>query len=508
MQFYIVPRTLKVRMILRSSINLLVVAIFFAMFFPSRIGDLLKRRMESRTTSISQLVAGSIASGIEFDDKQNVADTLEGLRAVQDFSYAVVMRANGTTLASINPDRMGGPITSSSETPTLINQSGMLRIDRQVRSKGGTLGYLSIGFSLAHEQADIRTQTQFIIWVCFFVFLFGAVANVGLGIVLAEPLKMMTDVALRIAKGDVSQPNLNVNRVDEIGDMANAFNRMLKMLRELSAVAQRVGQGDLTGTVVFEGQLGEALRQMIEGQRNLIRQISAVAMKLGSASTEIYAVLEQQEAATARQADGVEEVSLTMQSLLHSAGNIAESARGVFENAQRTRQTTDGMTGHVQTLNKHTTRIAELLELIRDIADRSDLLALNASLEATRAGEAGRAFALVAAEMRRLAERITASVQDVKSLLVDIRSAATSTGSATDDGRQLAESTTESARQITMVTQQQRTATGQVLESMHEISSVLAGGVTSMREIRASSELLRKTAENLNEAVGKFKLEG
>jgi methyl-accepting chemotaxis protein len=204
----------------------------------------------------------------------------------------------------------------------------------------------------------------------------------------------------------------------------------------------------------------------------------------------------------------VEEVSRTMQSLLDSAGNIADSARGVFDNAQKTRQTTDGMSGHVQTLFKHTARIAELLEVIRDIADRSDLLALNASLEATRAGEAGRAFALVAAEMRRLAERITASVVDVKSLLVDIRTSAASTASATDDGRQLAEGTTESARQITMVTQQQRTATGQVLESMREISSVLGVSVTSMREIRASSEMLRKTAEHLNEVVGQFKIEG
>ena len=154
-------------------------------------------------------------------------------------------------------------------------------------------------------------------------------------------------------QGDLSQPNLNVNRVDEIGDMASAFNRMLQMLRDLAQQAQRVGQGDLTGTLVFEGQLGEALRQMIEGQRTLIRQISAVAMKLGSASTQICAVLEQQEAATARQTDGVEEVSLTMRSFCTALATSRESARGVFENAQRTRQTTDGMTGHVQTLNKH-----------------------------------------------------------------------------------------------------------------------------------------------------------
>ncbi|HNF96565.1 MAG TPA: CHASE sensor domain-containing protein, partial [Pseudomonadota bacterium] len=103
MKLYLVPRTLKVRMILRSSVNLLIISVFFAIFIPSRMGDLLRRRMESRTTSITQLVAGAIASGIEFDDKQNVSDTLEGLRAVADFSYAVVTRANGTMLASVNP---------------------------------------------------------------------------------------------------------------------------------------------------------------------------------------------------------------------------------------------------------------------------------------------------------------------------------------------------------------------------------------------------------------------
>ena len=134
-------------------------------------------------------------------------------------------------------------------------------------------------------------------------------------------------------------------------------------------------------------------------------------------------------------------------------------------------------------------------------------MALNASLEATRAGEAGRAFSLVASEMRRLAERITASVQDVKTLLVDIRSAGTSSAVATDESRKLAESTTDSAHHITMVTQQQRTATGQVLESMREIGNILSGSVGSSRESRASVELLRSTAEQFRSLVGTFRTE-
>ena len=116
------------------------------------MGDLLRRRMESRTTSITQLVAGAIASGIEFDDKQNVSDTLEGLRAVADFPMPSSRGQTAPCWPAINPDRMSGPITAQSENPTISSQNGILRIDQQVRSKGGTIGFLSIGFSLANEQ--------------------------------------------------------------------------------------------------------------------------------------------------------------------------------------------------------------------------------------------------------------------------------------------------------------------------------------------------------------------
>jgi methyl-accepting chemotaxis protein len=107
--------------------------------------------------------------------------------------------------------------------------------------------------------------------------------------------------------------------------------------------------------------------------------------------------------------------------------------------------------------------------------------------------------------MRRLAERVTASVQDVKSLLADIRRSSEQTADATSDSRRLAESTTDSARQISALTEQQRTATGQVFESINEISVLVTAGLHSTRDVRASSESLHRTAERLNELVRQFK---
>jgi methyl-accepting chemotaxis protein len=325
---------------------------------------------------------------------------------------------------------------------------------------------------------------------------------------ICAPLGRIAEVARHVAAGDLDQRQLPITSRDEIGELATAFNSMTANLSALGAAADRVAAGDLSGAMKAEGPVAAAFTRMIEGQRVLVRKIAETSVQLGSAAAEIYAAAQEQEAAAAQQAAGVEEVSHSMDSLLGSAAHIADSANGVLTNAERNRSTTDLTSGRIAELSAHTSRMGELLEAIREIADRSDLLALNASLEATRAGEAGRAFALVAGEMRRLAERVTGSVQGVKSLVADVRSFGSSTVMAMDEVRKLAESTTGSARQITLVTQQQRTATEQISQSMRAIASVLGQSATAAQETRESAEVLKTQAEHLTAVVSAFHVDG
>jgi methyl-accepting chemotaxis protein len=332
---------------------------------------------------------------------------------------------------------------------------------------------------------------------------------------LVRPIERITKVSLRIADGDLSKTAdedlVATGRLmgggDEIGRMADAFQRMLGSMRELSAATGRVAQGDLTNSLKMKGPVAESFNAMVEGQRAVLQQLGEAALQLASATSQIYAAAQEQQVTATQQSAGVDEASQTMQSLLQSATHIAESARGVLSNAERTRETTETMSRRFAELTGHTNRIAELLDVIREIADRSDLLALNASLEATRAGEAGRSFSLVAAEMRRLAERVTASVQDVKGLVADVRAFGSSTVMAIEEARRLADSTTESARQITLVTQQQRTGTEQVSEAMQQITTALGQSVSSVTQIRSSTEALKGQAEHLSEIVGMFRFE-
>jgi methyl-accepting chemotaxis protein len=326
---------------------------------------------------------------------------------------------------------------------------------------------------------------------------------------VADPLDDITSTVLQVTEvGKLDEVAvIPVVQNDEIGLLALRFNALIDTLRDLSTAASSLARGDLEIRLKGEGDVATAFRQMIDSLGRIVRQIHETSVLLAAAATEIYAASQEQEAAAASQSTAMVEIRQTMESLFEAAAHVSESVRGVLSNAERTLETTDRMVIRIGDLTTHANRIGEILETIRDISDRSDLLALNGALEASRAGEAGRGFGLVAAEMRRLAERVMSSVHDVRSLVGDIRASGSSTMMATEDSKKLAASTTDAARQITLVTQQQRSGTEQVLQSVREIAETLTQSVAAMAQTRASAEQLKSQADKLSSLVLAFRIE-
>jgi len=359
--------------------------------------------------------------------------------------------------------------------------------------------------------ADWSSGTLLFVLLIFFVVLltWTPVISVNLSIDVVRPILDITRAVQQITEvGKLDEvATIPVTQNDETGVLAAKFNDLLDTLRHLSAAAGALAQGDLEIKLSGEGDVATAFRAMIESLGRIVRQIHETSVLLAAAATEIYAASQEQEAAAASQSTAMAEIRQTMESLFEAAAHVAESVRGVLSNAERTLETTDRMVVRIGDLTNHAGRIGEILETIRDISDRSDLLALNGALEASRAGEAGRGFGLVAAEMRRLAERVLSSVHDVRSLVGDIRASGSSTMIATEDSKKLAASTTDAARQITMVTQQQRSGTEQVLQSVREIAETLTQSVAAMAQTRASAEQLKSQADKLSGLVRAFRIE-
>lgn len=321
---------------------------------------------------------------------------------------------------------------------------------------------------------------------------------------LSNQMRRLTIQARVISKDQLSSSLLDDRVPGELGD---AFALMVRNLRALTERARDIADGDLTRRVEGDGDLTRAFNQMVDRLHGLAEDITRTAIHITSSSEQILAVLREQEFAASHQASGVEETQRTMETLLSSAKRIAESAQTVFKSAEKTQANNRNVAERIAELKAHTERIGEILEVIKSIADRSDLLALNASLEGMRAGEAGKGFTLVAAEMRRLAESIKESVGDIKELLSDIRESALSSVMATEEGSNLSERTTESALKITLITQQQQSGTEQVTQSMDELSTLINQGVAGMRQVTSAADELVNTSDSLQTIVEQFELE-
>lgn len=342
-------------------------------------------------------------------------------------------------------------------------------------------------------------------------------------------------------------------RAHEIASRMEAVR--LGLDEAIGAMVRLVVEGDLSGTLrlaVSDAALTPLIAgigQVMETLRRFVKEIREAALQLSSSSAEVLAAATQNEHSTSQQAAGVHETTATMEELKGASHQIAENAQMVASIAEQTLSATRQGEGAIRAfmesmekvrrnaaevdeaivrLSRRVERIGTVVEVIDEIADRSDLLALNAALEGAKAGEAGRGFSIVAAEMRRLAENVMESTREIKSLIGEIRESTQAAKEASDGNRRMAaegerlggaamasvsgilagaQGTSDAARLIHLATQQQRSATEQVVQSMGEIEEVTRQAQAGSRQATGAAAELARLAEQLAAMVQRFKVE-
>jgi methyl-accepting chemotaxis protein len=320
--------------------------------------------------------------------------------------------------------------------------------------------------------------------------------------------------------------------------------------------AQRITAGDLTpidGGSKRDDELVHlqaSLAQMVEFLRSIITRIRGAALHMSSSAEEVKTTLSEQAGVAHDSASAVAETTSTMEELAIIAAQIAERSGSVVNAAARTQQ--DAQIGvqavgdtvakldeiraanesnvkEIITLGRRTRRIGEVMELIDNIAARTKLIAFNAALEAAAAGESGRRFGVVAMEVRRLADNVVESTDEIRERVAEIQATANALVLASEqEAKRIAEgvtrgqeanqaltqildssrSATMAAQQISLSTQQQRTAAEQVVDAVRSIqtgSQAVAAG--SQEATRVITDLVF-LAEELRQAVEQFDLGG
>ncbi len=330
------------------------------------------------------------------------------------------------------------------------------------------------------------------------------------------------------------------------------------VVRPLEAVAEmtgRLARYDLTVTVPDTGRRDEMGRlfamvgAMVSALRELIARAASVAEKVDAAAGRISDSLAHQAAVTTQQATSVSEISSTMEEFSASSTQIAENADAVVAIAEdtlertrlgvaavdrvmeRMRRVSDDSQRNIEGvvgLRKKAEEITKVMEIINTIADQTKLIAFNAAIEASGAGEAGRRFSVVAAEIRRLADSVMASTSEIESRIADIRSAAenivvasekntqgmeSAVAAFSDTGELLhgilsaVQSTVDAARQISLSTQQQKTAAGQVVGALREIDVGIGQTSQSINEVSDIGRDLSELSDTLSDLMRRFTLE-
>lgn len=229
----------------------------------------------------------------------------------------------------------------------------------------------------------------------------------------------------------------------------------------------------------------------------ITKPLLAASQDLMTVSTELLGAAREQESSVAQEAAAIDETRRAMETLMATAQQIAESSSAVLGRAERALEGNREIAQRIRELNTNAEGVAEILASIMQVADRTDLLALNAALEGTRAGEAGKGFTLVAAEMRSLAENVMESVANIRKLLKEVRDASQLAVEASKGGTTLSEHTTESAREIALITQQQRKATTQVDQAMEEMTQLLHHTIASIKQATSSAESLSRVSRGI-----------
>lgn len=368
---------------------------------------------------------------------------------------------------------------------------------------------------------------------------------------IAHPLRKLAGVAERIAAGDLTANVAAEERDDEVGVLARNFQRMTQWLQTTAGVAGKVSGGDLRVQVTPQSErdvLGAAFAEMVANLRALTSEIAEAVNVLGSASSEIVASTSQLAASSTETATAVTETTTTVEEVRQTAQVASQKAKSVSDSAQKSaqisqagRKSTDetvesmkrihqqmsSIADSMVRLSEQTQAIGQIIAAVDDLAAQSNLLAVNAAIEAAKAGEQGKGFTVVAQEVKSLAEQSKQATAQVRTILSDIQKATSAAVMATEQGTKAVEAgvkqsaqagesiqaltssvaeSAQAATQIAASSQQQLIGVDQVASAMESIKQATAQNVASAKQMETSARNLNDVGRKLKQLIERYKV--
>ncbi|HEY9854468.1 MAG TPA: methyl-accepting chemotaxis protein [Stenomitos sp.] len=397
---------------------------------------------------------------------------------------------------------------------------------------GDIRGFVAMKTTLKHNDALVTNQTvRNMLFTLLLLAILLFIMRVILSRTVTNPLRRVTEVAEAIAAGNLDQ-QLDVAGEDEMGRMAESQRRMIESLQhvvwrvrkaaatveggveQISANAEQLAQssqsqaGEIATTSRSMERMATGIEQVasstqalaksvedssssIEEMTASIRQVANNSDTLSSAVGETSASIEEMTATIKQVALNVEEANRAAEHAAATAQDGRHAVRQTIEGMQQINKTMGEVVQVIQNLGKSSGEIGAIIEVIDDISDQTNLLALNAAIEAARAGEAGRGFAVVADEVRKLAERSSRATAEIADLIKGIQSETSQAITFTNQGNEAIQKGSSLAE-----------GAGQALEaivsSVGDASSLMARIALATQEQARTADLITNAVERMS----------